>query len=74
VSNSDIRQLNQALAEMAQEEDVTYLDLQPYFADANGNLAADLSTDGLHLSAKGYEVWRSRLQIFAQQHFKWRSR
>lgn len=67
VSNSDIRQLNQALAAMAKEEGVDYLDLQPYFTDANGNLAADLSTDGLHLSPKGYQVWRSRLQAFAQQ-------
>ncbi|XHX80747.1 MAG: GDSL-type esterase/lipase family protein [Stenomitos frigidus ULC029] len=74
VSNSDIRELNQALADMAKEEDVTYLDLQPYFTDANGNLAADLSTDGLHLSAKGYQVWQARLQVFAQQQFKWRSR
>jgi len=73
-SNSDIRELNQALADMAKEEDVTYLDLQPYFTDANGNLAADLSTDGLHLSAKGYRVWQARLQVFAQQQFKWRSR
>ncbi|MBD2076687.1 G-D-S-L family lipolytic protein [Phormidium sp. FACHB-592] len=72
VSNGDIRELNQALADMAKEEDVTYLDLQPYFTDANGNLAADLSTDGLHLSAKGYQVWQARLQVFAQQQFKWR--
>ena len=74
VSNSDIRQLNQALADMAEEEGVTYLDLQPYFADANGNLAADLSTDGLHLSTKGYQVWRSRLQLFVQQPLNGRSR
>lgn len=74
VSNSEIRELNQALADMAKEEDVTYLDLQPYFTDANGNLTADLSTDGLHLSAKGYQVWQARLQVFAEQQFKWRSR
>lgn len=67
VSNSDIRQLNQDLAAMAQAEGVDYLDLHPYFTDANGDLAADLSTDGLHLSAKGYQVWRSRLQVFAKQ-------
>ncbi|MBC7969985.1 MAG: G-D-S-L family lipolytic protein [Verrucomicrobia bacterium] len=67
VLNSDIRQLNQALAEMAKAEGVDYLDLQPYFTDANGALVADLSTDGLHLSAEGYQVWRSRLQLFMQQ-------
>ena len=67
VSNDSIRQLNQALATMAKEEGVDYLNLHPYFTDAKGDLSATLSTDGLHLSAQGYNVWRSRLQVFAQQ-------
>ncbi len=67
VSNSDIQQLNQTLAAMAKEEGVDYLELYPYFTDSNGDLAAALSTDGLHLNAKGYQVWRSRLQVFAQE-------
>lgn len=65
--NSHIRQLNQALAAMTEAEGLDYLDLYPSFTDANGDLAADLSTDGLHLSVKGYQVWRSRLQQFVQQ-------
>ncbi len=67
VSNDYIRELNQSIASMAVEEGVEYLDLHSYFTDRNGDLAADLSTDGLHLSLKGYQVWRSRLQVFAQQ-------
>jgi lysophospholipase L1-like esterase len=66
VSNDSIRQLNQALASMARDEGVDYMDLHSYFTDAKGDLSAPLSTDGLHLSAKGYQVWRSRLQAFAQ--------
>ncbi|MBW4472366.1 MAG: lysophospholipase [Stenomitos rutilans HA7619-LM2] len=65
--NRRIQQLNQTLAAMAKAEGLDYLDLYPFFTDANGDLAADLSTDGLHLSVKGYQVWRSRLQLFAQQ-------
>ena len=67
VSNDSIRQLNQALAAMTRDEGVDYLDLHSYFTDAKGDLSASLSTDGLHLSAKGYQIWRSRLQIFAEQ-------
>ena len=70
VSNADIRQLNHALAAMAKEEGVDYLDLHPYFTDADGDLSAALSTDGLHLSAEGYQVWRSQLQFGAQQPVK----
>ncbi|XGV96042.1 MAG: GDSL-type esterase/lipase family protein [Leptolyngbya sp. BL-A-14] len=67
VPNRTIQQLNQTLAAMAKAEGLDYLDLYPSFTDENGDLAADLSTDGLHLSLKGYQVWRSRLQLFAQQ-------
>lgn len=75
VSNDYIQKLNQALAAIAAEEGVDYLELYPYFTDSNGDLSAELSTDGLHLSVKGYQVWRSRLQIYAQQQtVKWRSR
>jgi lysophospholipase L1-like esterase len=52
---------------MAKDAGVDYLNLYPYFTDAQGDLSATLSTDGLHLNAKGYQVWRSRLQVFTQQ-------
>ncbi|PSB31891.1 SGNH/GDSL hydrolase family protein [Stenomitos frigidus] len=74
VSNGYIRQLNQALAAMAKAEGVDYLDLHPYFADAKGDLSTTLSTDGLHLSAKGYQVWRSQLQVFVEQRSETRLR
>lgn len=60
--NEHIRKLNQRLALVAKEEAVEYLDLHSCFTDAMGNLAANLSTDGLHLSPAGYQVWRSQLQ------------
>jgi lysophospholipase L1-like esterase len=61
VPNRRIRSLNQQLAEIARSEKVSFLDLYPHFADAEGNLIADLSTDGLHLSRRGYEVWRRQI-------------
>jgi lysophospholipase L1-like esterase len=62
--NAHIRELNQRLAKIAELEGVKYLDLHPYFVDSQGDLTEDLSTDGLHLSPAGYQVWRSRLDAF----------
>lgn len=67
VSNSRIRQLNQQLKAKALAEGVKYIDLHPLFTDAQGNLRADLSTDGLHLSTQGYLVWSSALQMYYSQ-------
>ncbi len=66
IPNSRIRAINRRLKEIASSENVLYLDLQPLFADADGNLPTELSTDGLHLNDRGYLVWRSALQMFGQ--------
>lgn len=52
-----IQSLNQQIAAIAQMEGVQYLDLTQYFADAEGKLRADLTTDGLHLNFHGYAMW-----------------
>lgn len=66
ISNTTIRQLNQQLATVADREGIEYLDLHRFFADAQGQLRAELSTDGLHLSRAGYQLWRSHLDSFSQ--------
>jgi lysophospholipase L1-like esterase len=66
IPNSRIRELNQQLKAIAQEEEVSYLDLYPLFADTEGNLKMDLSSDGLHLNPQGYLIWRSALIVFNQ--------
>ncbi|MEG3847433.1 SGNH/GDSL hydrolase family protein [Microcoleus sp. herbarium19] len=70
IPNSRIRAINRRLKEIANSENVSYLDLQPLFADADGNLPTELSTDGLHLNDRGYLVWRSALQMFSQMQLK----
>jgi lysophospholipase L1-like esterase len=70
IPNSRIRSINRRLKEIASSENVLYLDLQPLFADADGNLPIELSTDGLHLNDRGYLVWRSGLQMFGQMQLK----
>ena len=66
IPNTHIQELNRKLKAIADREGVIYLDLYPLFADAEGNLKRELSTDGLHLSPQGYLVWRNALLVFNQ--------
>lgn len=61
IPNSRIRSLNQQIALMAEQQGARYLNLHTRFTDAQGNLREDLTTDGLHLNPRGYEVWQSAL-------------
>lgn len=62
ISNQQIQQLNQQLAVIARQTGVTFLDLYTQFADSEGQIRPEFTTDGLHLNAYGYQVWRSVLQ------------
>ncbi len=61
IPNSRILYLNQQVRDIAQEEGASYLDLHPYFTDSQGQMRRDLTTDGIHLSSQGYQVWQSVL-------------
>lgn len=56
-----IHRLNRQIAAIAQQERVSFLDLQLSFADSTGNLRTELTTDGLHLSQSGYAVWQQAI-------------
>ncbi|NET34566.1 MAG: G-D-S-L family lipolytic protein [Cyanothece sp. SIO1E1] len=64
--NSRIKKLNQAISAIALETGAYYLDLYPLLTDLQGNLRADLTTDGLHLNPQGYLVWSAAMQLFSQ--------
>ncbi|NES21229.1 MAG: lysophospholipase [Symploca sp. SIO3E6] len=66
IPNSNIQKINQRLKKIAQREGAIYLELYPLFADTNGNLNTELSTDGLHLNQQGYQVWSYALQVLNQ--------
>ncbi|MEA5573330.1 SGNH/GDSL hydrolase family protein [Calothrix sp. UHCC 0171] len=61
ISNNRIRKINQKLATISQEEGANYLNIHNWFTDFQGNLRPDLTTDGLHLSLNGYEVWQAAI-------------
>ena len=62
ISNDRIRYLNSQIQAIAQTEGAEYLDIYSKFVDSYGNLRPELTTDGLHLSDRGYEVWQAELR------------
>ncbi|SDK26472.1 Lysophospholipase L1 [Pedobacter sp. ok626] len=54
--------LNEQIRKLATKK-VTIIDLYPNFVDENQHLKANLTKDGLHLIAEGYELWASLLKI-----------
>lgn len=61
IPNSQIRDLNQQLAQIVRKTGATYLDFHPRFTNSQGNLDSDLTTDGLHLNLNGYKLWQFAL-------------
>ena len=53
--NPHIRALNAHIAQIAREEGASLIDLHAALADAQGELPAALSSDGLHWTDAGYE-------------------
>lgn len=51
-----IRQLNQSLKELCSREGLLYLDYYSAMADEQGAMRPGLSSDGVHPTAKGYEI------------------
>ncbi len=56
-----IQSVNRQFAALAEGQGATFVDLHPSFSDGQGQLRAELTTDGLHLSAQGYTLWRAAL-------------
>ena len=61
IPSDRIANLNQQIEQTAQQVGIEYLDLQPNFADSDGNLRPELTTDGIHLTPQGYRVWQLAL-------------
>jgi len=60
--NVKVPELNARIQQLAEEENITYINIVPLFSDAQGNLRKDLSPDGVHLKASAYIDWVKYLQ------------
>ncbi len=61
-NNTVVVQRNEAISTLANGHDIFYIDLNPYVCEANGDLIADLSWDGIHLKGASYEYWDQSLK------------
>lgn len=57
-----ILEVNGALAVLAKEENVGFIDLYTHFSDSAGKLKKELTWDGVHLTAAGYAQWADLLR------------
>ncbi len=57
LKNEQLREFNERIREAAADRHVVFLDLYNLFVDANGELPADASSDGVHLRADGCRKW-----------------
>ncbi len=57
-----IDQINTQLSKLDDGKRIRFLNINDKIADTEGKLLAGMSSDGLHLEAKGYDVWAEALQ------------
>ncbi len=58
---------NLEIAKLADNANVFYLDIYGAFLDANGVFPPSVSPDGLHLYAKGYQIWADAMRPTLQR-------
>lgn len=62
-TNAAIQQLNERLVALATQRGITYIDLNTSMA-VGQTLDAQLTHDGVHLNAAGYQRWKRAIQAF----------
>jgi lysophospholipase L1-like esterase len=66
-TNKKVEELNQMLINYAKENQIEYLDVNLLVSN-KGFLNEELSYDGLHLNAKGYELWKPLVEMVLKKH------
>jgi len=57
-----IHRINANLAQLADGKSIRFLNVNPGLADAKGTLFEGMTSDGLHPTLKGYDVWAEGLK------------
>ncbi len=60
-NNTNINERNNAIAQLADNRQIFYIDVNEVVCDKNGNLEKDYTTDEIHLKAQYYEIWKQFL-------------
>lgn len=65
ITNEGIDARNGAIAALADNERVFYLDVNPLLCDDTGGMREDYTFDGVHLKAQYIEIWKNYLEEHA---------
>ncbi len=66
-SSSNIQtiiEMNVWMQNFSDQESITFINLYPFFCNQDNKLRIELTTEGLHLSEKGYEIWADCLKPY----------
>ena len=61
-NNKNVAKFNQLIQEVAEEEDVTYLDVKSVLVNKDGYLPEEASTDGVHVDKEYCQKWLKYLK------------
>ena len=61
-NNKNVAKFNQLIQEVAEEEDVTYLDVKSVLVNKDGYLPEEASTDGVHVDKEYCQKWLEYLK------------
>lgn len=62
-----IVEFNKRIREIAEKNDLEYIDLWPFLADKNGKLNKKYTNDGLHLTGPGYRAWTNGIRSYLDE-------
>lgn len=65
INNEGIEERNEALSQLADNERIFYLDVNPEICDETGGMTASYTFDGVHLKAQYIEIWKTYLKEHA---------
>lgn len=65
INNEGIEARNEALAQLADNERIFYLDVNPQICDETGGMEPSYTFDGVHLKAQYIDIWKTYLKEHA---------
>lgn len=67
ISNKDINNLNASIMKLAQDKNVTYIDINNKLKGNDGALKPKYTEDGLHLKGDAYTIWVNQIKNYVYQ-------
>lgn len=66
-ARDQVREVNRAIAKLAEEPRVYFLDIGTQLLEANGDISPEIMPDYLHLSEQGYRIWAESLDSYLKE-------